>query len=410
MDESAILRGENIKCREENIKCKEENIKLREENKYLSKVEDELKELKNKNDQLNERLQKFLIDSNDKFQKVLHDSNNDIKESKNELMQLCGKQIEFANTITKDSNKITSSAMNLLGFLQKQCPNAEPVREFTKENYGYSFIMNKEFIYELINSHDNGIIGEFIGKIINVAFLKDKKEDQSVFATDVVRYSFSIKESVDGNGEKHRWVLDKGANKVTKLMIDPLCCYIVKELKLHLQKENNKVIRSGDLKPEGYIEYDEDELNHIKNSPFNKRVIIIEEKKELSDSEDSEYSSDSDSSDEGWRSPEDRKRRKEESNKVDDDDFMMKIVGKKNTVDDDKSKKLVKVLINNVQVQIKDPNKYFRDLPLKEREAIIKESTKIADIIRDIENGVVTKDILKFVTKFYQLDKSYFEQ
>ena len=59
--------------------------------------------------------------------------------------------------------------------------------------------------------------------------------------------------------------------------------------------------------------------------------------------------------------------------------------------------------------KLKNPHKYHRDLTVKERDAIIKESVKIVNLIRDMENGTLTKDVLKFVTKFYQLDKSYFE-
>ena len=43
-------------------------------------------------------------------------------------------------------------------------------------------------------------------------FLKENKEDQSMFATDCVRLNYSIKEYINEN--KNKWVLDKGANKV----------------------------------------------------------------------------------------------------------------------------------------------------------------------------------------------------
>ena len=59
--------------------------------------------------------------------------------------------------------------------------------------------------------------------------------------------------------------------------------------------------------------------------------------------------------------------------------------------------------------KIKNPHKYHKELSVKERDAIIKQSTKIMELIKAIEDGVVAKDVLKFITKFYQLDKSYFE-
>ena len=59
--------------------------------------------------------------------------------------------------------------------------------------------------------------------------------------------------------------------------------------------------------------------------------------------------------------------------------------------------------------KIKNPHLYHRELTVKERDAIIKQSTKIMALIKAIEDGVVAKNVLKFITKFYQLDKSYFE-
>ena len=43
-------------------------------------------------------------------------SNNKIEESKKDIIKICGEQMSFAQTVSKDSNKITSSAMTLIGF------------------------------------------------------------------------------------------------------------------------------------------------------------------------------------------------------------------------------------------------------------------------------------------------------
>ena len=73
-----------------------------------------------------------------------------------------------------------------------------------------------------------------------------------------------------------------------------------------------------------------------------------------------------------------------------------------------KSKQLVTTLGTSNPDKLKNPHKYHRDLTIKEREKIIKESTKIVNLIKDIENGIISKDILKFMTKYYHLDKTYF--
>ena len=116
---------------------KEENIQLKGEAKFFDKLEkenielkEELKEFKCENKLLNDKVQQILTNTTDKFQKVMTDSNNEIKETKNDIMKLCDKQINFAQTVSKDSNKITSSAMTLLGFLQKQCPDNKKATGF----------------------------------------------------------------------------------------------------------------------------------------------------------------------------------------------------------------------------------------------------------------------------------------
>ena len=145
-------------------------------------------------------------------------------------------------------------------------PDAPPLLEFTNDNYKYTFTFNDDFVYDILYAFDNNNSGEFIGKIINEIFLKDNKEDQSMFATDCVRLNYSIKKYINEN--KNKWTLDKGAGKVTKIIIDPLLTYFIKELKLHLQKENNKMLLSGTKKKsDDYIDSKEiiNKLNTIKN-------------------------------------------------------------------------------------------------------------------------------------------------
>ena len=51
----------------------------------------------------------------------------------------------------------------------------------------------------------------------------------------------------------------------------------------------------------------------------------------------------------------------------------------------------------------------IKELTIKERDFIIKQSVKIMTFIKAIEDGIIAKEVLRFITKFYQLDKSYFE-
>ena len=325
------------------------------------------------------------------------DSNNKIEESKNDIMKLCDKQINFAQTVSKDSNKITSSAMTLLGFLNKQCPNAPPLLEFTNDNYQYTFTFNDDFVYDILYAFDNNNSGEFIGKIINEIFLKDNKEDQSMFATDCVRLNYSIKEYINEN--KNKWTLDKGANKVKNIIINPLLKYFIKELKAHLQRENNKMMLSGTKKSDDYIDSNDD----IKQIEY----------KEESDDE-----SDSDKSSEGWRTPKEKsddKNKSEESEEESEeelnDDYMTRPIkiDKEDLIKplNDSKNKIINIFDN--PDKIKNPHKYHKELTIKEKTAIIKQSVKIMELIKAIEDGFITKEVLKFITKFYQLDKSYFE-
>jgi hypothetical protein len=387
--------------KEQNVKLKEENIKIKEENKNINRLEKESLELKNEVKEFkekNEFLTNKLFETNNEVKKVLVDSNIDIKEAKSELKQIFDKQVNYAQSVSKSSEEITKSTIGLLGFLQKQCPNAKPLLEFTKDNYDYEFEMNKEYIESMLYSHRNGNIGEFLGKIINNIFLKEKKEDQSLFATDVVRYNYSIKEYI--NETKNKWIVDKGASKVVNLIINPLLTYIVKELKIHLRKENDKILKSGNLKSEDYTSSDED-------------VKLIEYKETY----ESNYESDNSDSSSVYRTPKNKKTSfvdyknnlfkskneysdEENQDSCSEEDYMIRSAA---------IKKQLSKMNSNKNIKRKKYNKYHKDLTIKERETIIKTSTKIIEMIKDIENGIITKDILKFITKYYHLDKSYFD-
>ena len=362
------MKDEINKFKEEINKLKEENIQFKGESKYFNFIEKENSNLKEEN--------KLLLE---KLQKVMEEYNGEFKETKKDIMKICDKQLDFAQTVSKDSNKITSSAMTLLGFLQKQCPNAPTLLEFNNDNYDYTFNFDKNFVYDILYAFDNDTIGEFIGKIINTTFLKENKEDQSLFATDCVRLNYSIKEYINEN--KNRWVLDKGANKVKTIIINPLLNYIIKELKLHLQNENNKMMLAGTKKSDNYIDSDKD----IKKIKYDKEFSS-----DISDSyitESEEYSEDEE----------------------DGDDYMTRSI-KTNIVKsfNIQNKNKTTNLFENSD-HIKNPNKYHKELTIKERDSIIKESTKIIQFIKAIEDGIITKEVLKFITKFYQLDKSYFD-
>jgi hypothetical protein len=364
--ENLELKDEINKFKEEINKLKEENIQFKGESKYFNFIEKENLKLNEENKLLNEKLQQFM-----------KDSNNKIEETKKDIIKICDKQLDFAKNVSKDSNKITSSAMSLLGFLQKKCPDAPPLLEFNKNNYEYSFTFDEDFVYDILYAFDNDTIGEFIGKIINTMFLKENKEDQSLFATDCVRLNYSIKEYINEN--KNKWTLDKGANKVKSIIINPLLEYFIKELKMHIQKENNKMMLSGTKKSDDYTD------KEIKGIEYN-----------VSDDEESA----SDDSEEGWKSP------KEMTD--DEDDYMLKSIKKNITKPLNISKNKILNPYENPD-KIKNPNKYHKELTIKERDAIIKQSTKIIQFIKAIEEGIITKEVLKFITKFYQLDKSYFE-
>ena len=226
-------------------------------------------------------------------------------------------------------------------------------------------------------------------------------------------------------------VLDKGANKVTKIIINPLLLYFIKELKLHLQKENNKMMLSGTKKSDDYIDSDNDI----------KQIEYKEESESESASSSDADDTDSDKSSEGWRTPKkesdseksnDRnsnsnsdddsdsdsdsdsdKQKKKESE--DNDDYMTRpIKTNKDKEKSDSTEKSLTVPNKTVSLfanpdKIKNPHKYHKELTIKERDLIIKQSTKIMEFIKAIEDGTVAKDVLKFITKFYQLDKTYFE-
>ena len=223
---------------------------------------------------------------------------------------------------------------------------------------------------------------------------------------------------------KHVWVLDKGASKVTSLLIDPLFSHIISELKAYLNKENGRLMISG-TKKDKFSDHEEketvdDSSNHEEKettdnssdsegwkTPRGKKTEFIKYdknpfKKDTSDSDadksdlDSEEKNDvneveDDEDDYKIRSVckeiKTSKKVNHESKKDKSDEEDNKFKNKKDLDNEEDNKKSNKSLIKQTNVfenldKLKNPHKYHKDLTVKERDSIIKQSVKIMSLYK----------------------------
>jgi hypothetical protein len=309
---------------------KEEINNLKEEfkqkeNKYELRIEELLKE----NKELNNRLHNDKDNLNNEIKKVMNEFNNN--------------SIKNFNTCAE----ITKKTTNIAEILAKKCINAKPILKFTPENYDYNFTINKDFIRRFIYQSNQNKGQKFIGDYINGMFLKEDKCEQSMFSPDVVRFNYTFKEFINKN--KSIWTIDKGAVKISELIIDPFINIISKYLDWYIKREFWKINKAGSNIDINYETDDEEEINEFYDEDKINRILD------------------------------------EEFEDSDEEDLYRKMKKLK------KSKKTYKKLSNN------------------ERDMIVEESKTCFKIFNSIKDKSLHNDVIKYITKFYHLDKNFIE-
>jgi hypothetical protein len=177
---------------------------------------------------------------------TLEKQNQTLGKQNEKLMNIVEKQ---TNTAENNSETIKKS-INVLSFVTKQYPNAPPIEEleYDKFNKITKCLMydrkNKKKIKrpleEIILFHfKNDDLCKVLGKAIVEEYKKDDPEDQSMWASDVSRLTFIVKNAI-GKNKKSKWISDKNGVHFTELIIKPMF-EIIKE-------KMREYIKNGGLK------------------------------------------------------------------------------------------------------------------------------------------------------------------
>jgi hypothetical protein len=293
------------------------------------KYENQIESLTKENKELNNRLHDDKDSLNTEIKKVMNDFNTNSIKNFNSCVE------------------ITKRTGNIAEILAKKCVNAKPVLKFTPENYNYDFRIDKKFIRRFLYQFEQGYASKFVGDYINGTFLKNDKTEQSLFSTDISRSNYTIKELIDEEDNKALWINDKGAIRVSELIVDPFTKIIGKYLRWYIGRETWKMGNSESKIDINYESSDEEEINEF----YDKETInrIIEQGYENSDEE--------------------------------------------------KIYKRIKKLQKSKKVYKKLSNKEMKD--------VIKESNLSLQILESIDDGSFNKDVIRYITKFYKFDKNF---
>lgn len=175
----------------------------------------------------------------------------EIKDQMNEmsimLKTLLSHQISNNTNNTNNTNNINNgNNQNKIKYgpsgkiyIKTNYPNALAIDELN--DYSTIKLDNKDLIDTLLYFIENKGIPIHIGEFIIKNYKKeDNKEKQSLWVTDVSRYTYFIKEPDDTNKSKSKWKFDTKGDKVKKYIINPILKYIKSQIDDYFTKNNNQ--------------------------------------------------------------------------------------------------------------------------------------------------------------------------
>ncbi|QKF94860.1 zinc finger C2H2-type protein [Fadolivirus algeromassiliense] len=156
---------------------------------------------------------------------------DDVNELKEELSNVKNEMKEYKNIIDKllnyiQTNKptVNNNYISVKNYVQQNFPNA-PALEGPKDYAKLAFEDN-DLIDSLIYNYQNEILHKYLGKFIISYYKKDDPSEQSLWASDVSRLTYVIKELLESN--KSIWSHDFKGVKVKICIVNPLLRYIRK--------------------------------------------------------------------------------------------------------------------------------------------------------------------------------------
>jgi len=180
-----------------------------------------------KKDKLVEDLKK----QNEELKNELH------QKDKNEIIKLENQIKYFKSLVGKAGNIINtnsetiSKSISALTYLTQQYSNAPALELVSEDRYKEIAVKKFSLAQTVVHYYREKRLATYLGGFVIFFYKKDNPKDNSVWATDVARRTFYIK-------EKHEWTVDKVAKKTSQNIIEPMLDYIKQDLEIYNNEEN----------------------------------------------------------------------------------------------------------------------------------------------------------------------------
>jgi hypothetical protein len=243
--------AENIKNKANLIRVIEYMVKDDNLKSALIDVVNEKEKLEKKNEEIINDKDKLEKDNENKT-KENDDLKKDNEKLRNEIKQLVDskisdKFIELENKIEKLSIKSSQAPVNIKinnntntvnigsaqSFLTKNFPNA-PSLEASKSHkfLNYNKINCEELLWNYKNKHHI----KYLNDEVIEEYKKKDPRDQAVWASDIARLSYVVKETL-ANSDISRWIVDKEGLKTGDTIISPM----LQRIKLHINAYSREI-------------------------------------------------------------------------------------------------------------------------------------------------------------------------
>ena len=167
--------------------------------------------------------------------------NEDLKKQNKKLMDI----VENQSKSVENNSETIKKSMNVLSYVTKQYPDAPPIEELEYDKFDKisKFLMYDDKSKKKINYSIEEIIlfyfkndklPEILGKAIAEEYKKDNPNNQSMWATDVSRLTFIVK-NVIGKTNKSKWISDKNGVHFMELIIKPMFEIIKEKMREYIK-------------------------------------------------------------------------------------------------------------------------------------------------------------------------------
>ena len=151
----------------------------------------------------------------------------------NEMISILKSEVNHLQLVVNNSGSIVKTTVSALSYVVKnytEAPVLEPCMNYKEINYEQN---NTEFIEKIIYEHNNGNLPSFIGEFIIKNYKKDDPQQQSLWSSDTVRFSYLVRELINNNTVD--WKIDKNGIKTKETIIKPIVQYIDDQVREYME-------------------------------------------------------------------------------------------------------------------------------------------------------------------------------